>query len=146
MPDRGRRLPTGKVEARDLPHRVCIVSVVVATLAIGGVFILAPRSACASADWGQLPDMVAWEIFAEVVASAGAAGGKELEFETWASDDDIYRKSPPQWPAIEARQAPGDCRQDFDHAAASAAGFPDDGCIFEEARRNWAAYRYIRYT
>jgi hypothetical protein len=136
-------LPTDMVEARDLPHWVRFASLVVVMLGICGAAILAPSATFAYVDWGQSSDMVAWEVFAQAVASAGASGNKQLEFETWASDDDIYAKSPPQWPAIGARPVPAKCRQNFDRGAARAAGFPNDGCIMEDVRRNWAAYRYI---
>lgn len=87
-----------------------------------------------------------------------------MEFETWASDGDIYATTPPKWPGIDAVKRlqvsalrnfrpqhglvpfsirPGQCTQSFDKSAAKAAGFPDDGCIGEEVRRNWASFQYI---
>jgi hypothetical protein len=111
------------------------------------VVALALAASCSTAwaydDRGQSPDMAAWEIFTQAVAPSGAAGLRELEFETWASDDDLYAKSPPQWPAPGAARAVGQCRRTFDRDVAKAVGFPDDGCILEEVRRNWAAYRYL---
>src|SRR5450755_651666 len=129
--------------ARDVTPRVCFRSVAIAVLGIGAAVALAPNATSAEADWGQSPDMVAWEIFAQAVASAGAPERKQLEFETWASDDDLYAKSPPQWPVIGVGPTPGACRQNFDRGAANAVGFPNDGCIMEDVRRNWAAFRFI---
>jgi hypothetical protein len=130
-------------EARDSPRELRCVSLLVAAFIFGGAATLSTPHALAYSELGQSPDEVAWEIFAQAVSSDGVSDGTQLEFETWASDDDLYAKSPPQWPTIDARPAPAKCAQDFDRAAASAAGFPDDGCILEDVRRNWAAYRYI---
>jgi hypothetical protein len=48
--------------------------------------------------WGQQSDMVAWEIFAQIAAPSGQS--KKVEFETWASDEDVYVKNPAQWPTV----------------------------------------------
>jgi hypothetical protein len=114
-----------------------------AWLALAFAAALAPVASPAYIDEGPSPELAAWEIFAQILAPAGAPGERRLEFETWASDDDLYLQSPPRWPEIGARATPGDCRHDFDHDAATAAGLPDGGCILEDVRRNWAAYRYI---
>lgn len=127
-------------EARDLPLQSFFLSVAVALL---GVACFAAGAALAYVDQGPSADQAAWEVFALAVAPAGASGNEQLEFETWASDDDLFAKSPPQWPAIGARDAPGKCERNYDRGSASAAGFPADGCILEDVRRNWAAYRYI---
>jgi hypothetical protein len=111
--------------------------------------------------WGQQSDMQAWETLAQIVAPAGNPQNTNVEFETWASDQDIYTASP-QWPAVGAPKrlqvsalgfarhgtlpqviAPSDCKKDYDHEVAKAAGFPADGCIGEEVRRNWASFQYI---
>ncbi|MGP0058601.1 MAG: hypothetical protein ACLPID_04865 [Beijerinckiaceae bacterium] len=107
------------------------------------VVIATPCVVLAYEELGPSPDMAAWEIFAQAVASSGTSGLKQLEFETWASDEDLYGKSPPQWPVVGALRLPGACRLAVDREAAKAAGFPNDGCIMEEVRRNWAAYRYV---
>jgi hypothetical protein len=52
--------------------------------------------------WGQLSDMISWEVFAQITASSGNPKAKKVEFETWASDQDIYTKNPAQWPAVDA--------------------------------------------
>src|SRR5271156_2484113 len=109
-------------------------------LAIG---VAAPCAALAYDDRGPSPDWAAWETFVHAVASAGVPGAEQLEFETWASDEDMYENSPPRWPAVGTPRRPGECRRTFDRDAAKAAGFPDDGCIMEEVRRNWAAFRYL---
>jgi hypothetical protein len=114
--------------------------------------------------WGQSSDMIAWQTFVQVMSPSGDPNSKNVEFETWASDQDIYAKSPPQWPPINAPKqlqvsmlrnarpshgirpfviAPEQCTQNYDHDAAIAAGFPANGCIGEEVRRNWASFQYI---
>src|ERR1700683_4109862 len=52
--------------------------------------------------WGQSSDQVAWELYTQVTAPSGIPGSKNVEFETWASDDDIYNTTPPKWPTINA--------------------------------------------
>jgi hypothetical protein len=113
--------------------------------------------------WGQSSDMVAWEVFVQITAPSGNPQSTNVEFETWASDQDIYNPSP-KWPAVGAPKqlqisllgnakhgfrpaletvAPDRCKTDFDKKAAAAAGFPADGCIGEEVRRNWASFQYL---
>jgi hypothetical protein len=116
--------------------------------------------------WGQSSDMIAWEVFAQISSNSGNPKAKRAEFETWASDDDIYVKSPAQWPTIDAPKrlqasvlgrvgakgptpfvfVPGQCSQPGGlgpGGAAADSGFPTDGCIGEEVRRNWASFQYI---
>lgn len=112
--------------------------------------------------WGENPDLLAWETFVQVVAPAGNPQNTNVEFETWASDQDIYTDNP-QWPGTGATKtltvsalgnshlrprlpqviAPGQCGKPGDPAVAKQAGFPADGCIGEEVRRNWASFQYI---
>jgi len=114
-----------------------------AGLVLADAGFLVPVSTPAYVDEGPSPDLAAWEVFAQILAPAGAPGEPRLEFETWASDDDIYHKSSPRWPEIGARTMPAECRQDYDREAAATAGLPDGACILEDVRRNWAAFRYI---
>jgi hypothetical protein len=100
-----------------------------------------PPSAYAYDEKGPSPDSVAWETFVEAVAPSKTPDGA-LEFETWASNDDLFGSSPPRWPA-DGSTSLEPCKQTFDGEAAKAAGFPADGCIREEVRRNWAAFRYF---
>jgi hypothetical protein len=116
--------------------------------------------------WGQPSDQLAWETFVQVVAPSGNPGATAVEFETWASDQDIYVApgSTPHWPTANApkllRASPlgqthlshnlkilsvpqGSCSPPQGTAAATAAGFPANGCIGEEVRRNWASFQYI---
>jgi hypothetical protein len=118
--------------------------------------------------WGQLSDMISWEVFAQITANSGNPKTKKVEFETWASDEDIYTKNPAQWPAVDAPKllqasvlgragstvlrpfvfAPGQCGTPQGlpaggGTAAKESGFPADGCIGEEVRRNWASFQYI---
>jgi hypothetical protein len=113
--------------------------------------------------WGQASDMVAWEVFVQITAPSGNPQSTNVEFETWASDQDVYTPTP-KWPSVGAPKqlqvsllgnakhgsraaaqliAPGQCKRDFDKKAAAAAGFPADGCIGEEVRRNWASFQYL---
>jgi hypothetical protein len=113
--------------------------------------------------WGQNPDMLAWQTFVQVVAPAGNPQNTNVEFETWASDQDIYTDNP-QWPGTNPTKTltisalgnshlrpgllpqvvtPGQCGKPGDPAVAKQAGFPADGCIGEEVRRNWASFQYI---
>jgi hypothetical protein len=114
--------------------------------------------------WGQSPDMLAWEVYMQVTAPSGDPRSKNVEFETWASDQDIY-KANPQWPTAGATKsfqisalqtarlhhpfqlapmviAPSQCVPPPAKGVA-AGGFPPKGCIGEEVRRNWASFRYI---
>jgi len=111
--------------------------------------------------WGQHSDMVSWEVFVQITAPSGNPQSPGVEFESWASNEDIYTQSP-KWPAVNAPKRlqvsglanihrgprpeainPSQCVQDYDKAEAKAAGFPQDGCIGEEVRRNWASFQYI---
>jgi hypothetical protein len=47
-------------------------------------------------------DMVAWQLFVQVNASAAAPGNNNALFETWASDSDTFRPNP-VWPATPSR-------------------------------------------
>jgi hypothetical protein len=107
------------------------------------VLVQATASAGDKLPWGASADMIAWETFVQAMAPAGLPGSAQREFETWASDDDLYVKSPPEWPALGAREPPPPCKQTFDKGMASAARFPLDACVMEDIRRNWAAFRYI---
>lgn len=49
--------------------------------------------------WGQTSDQIAWLTYAQIVAPSGAPNVKAAEFETWASDQDIYQATP-VWPAL----------------------------------------------
>ena len=106
--------------------------------------------------------MAGWETFVQITAPSGNPNNTNVEFETWASDQDVYVNLPPKWPTISATKqlqasvlgnshlgfkpfviVPGQCIQGFDQQAAKDAGFPLTGCIGEEVRRNWASFQYI---
>lgn len=110
--------------------------------------------------WGQSSDMAAWQTFSQMVAPSGNPANHKVEFETWASDQDIYTASP-HWPAPSAPKqlqpslaataqapagihslviAPSQCVRPSN---AAAGNFPVTGCIGGEVRRNFASYQYI---
>ena len=117
--------------------------------------------------WGQSSDMVGWTEFARITAPSGQP--KKVEFETWATDEDIYVKNPAVWPTVnqpKVLQSSALARAHLDRAArngarllelapnscfkppglsgaAAGSGFPASGCIGEEVRRNWASFQYI---
>jgi hypothetical protein len=130
--------------------------------------MLAPYAASADdLPWGPKTDEVAWEIFVQVVSPAGDPGANpKVEFETWASDQDIFQASPAQWPSAGATKElrrsvlsrsevhgrlpqalpPGaglECPPPGLSDAAKGDPFPASGCVGEEVRRNWASYQYI---
>jgi hypothetical protein len=133
----------GAVEQGGGRARLAFVLHIIAFVVLAGAGFFAPVAASAYIDEGPSPDLAAWEVFTQILAPSGAPAERRLEFETWASDDDIYLQSPPRWPDIGVGSKPAQCRQDYDREAAASAGLPDDACILEEVRRNWAAYRYI---
>ena len=110
--------------------------------AIAGGLLVA-WAAFAYDDRGVSPDLAAWETFALAVAPSGEPGAPRAEFETWASDDDLFAASPPRWPSEGPTRSNAECRQTFDRAAAAAVDFPADACIREDVRRNWAAFHYL---
>ena len=146
-------------------HRSCAVAI------IGGLIGLALHAAPARAQgaalpWGQASDMVAWETFAQITAPSGNPAAHKVEFETWASDKDIYSTTSPKWPSATAPKTlqvsalgnafphgrvhtlaitPSDCKTKSEGGPQdpAAGSFPANGCIGEEVRRNWASFQYI---
>lgn len=131
--------------AVDLPARASAVG------ASGGVLASGVHS-----------DRLAWQHFAGIVAPAGRG---RVEFETWASDENIYTETP-AWPGEDAPRrlrssvlqrvlaphgsadAPsGDCGAVADAVSGNfPLQAPQPGqapCFAEEVRRNLATYRYI---
>lgn len=114
----------------------------------------------ANLPWGQASDQVGWETFVLVTAPSGIPGSQNVEFETWATDEDLYLTNPPKWPVVPSAKtlhtsvlnlsrparltpfaiAPGECGAPGN---AKAGDFPTTGCIGEEVRRNWASFQYI---
>jgi hypothetical protein len=110
--------------------------------------------------WGQSSDQVGWEAYVQVTAPSGVPGSANVEFETWASDEDIYRTTPPKWPTVPSPKklhpsalnlavsgrnvlesiSPGACAPPGNP---QAGDFPKGACIGEEVRRNWASFQYI---
>jgi len=109
----------------------------------------------ASHAFADSPDKAAWHVFVQMVTPAQSA--KAVQYETWASDDDIYGASP-HWPVTNAPKLltkslggsasaphPGrlmvapasSCAKPQD---AAAGNFPADGCIGEEVRHNRPVY------
>ncbi len=127
-----------------------------ALAAIGMVWAGQAAAVNETLPWGQSSDMAAWQIFTQVVTPSGDPANHTVEFETWASDQDIYTPSPHFPVPGEPKQlqpsraapgephaltiAPNDCFKPFD---AQAGDFPPTGCVGEEVRRNFASYQYI---
>jgi hypothetical protein len=127
-----------------------------------GLSLLGAPSALAQGSnlpWGQSSDQVGWETFVLVTAPSGIPGSKNVEFETWASDEDLYIANPPKWPVVPSAKilhssvlalsrptlrplvtAPGQCGSPGNP---QAGNFPAGACIGEEVRRNWASFQYI---
>jgi hypothetical protein len=99
----------------------------------------------------------------QIASPAGIPGSRNVAFETWASDQDIYVAPPqtPRWPGVAAPKkmdrsllgavvasgrptphviTPGQCAPPQDPGAGN---FPPTACIGEEVRRNWSSFQYI---
>ena len=128
------------------------------------VFLLLPVGQAsaqgARLPWGQSSDMIAWQTLAQIMAPAGNPAAHNVEFETWASDQDIYQTSP-HWPVPGTPKrlqeslfgsghnlsgpypltiSAGGCAPPADGPAGQ---FPPNACIGEEVRRNFASFQYI---
>ena len=133
-----------------------IAAVLVACLTVSAG---AARATDEKLPWGQSSDMAAWQTFSLMVAPSGNPANHTVEFETWASDQDIYTAQPhfpapgtPKQlqPSLAAPTehggphalviTPNEC---FKPGNAAAGNFPANGCIGEEVRRNFASYQYI---
>ena len=139
-------------------------------------FLLAALWLCGAAHgqgvvlpWGAHTDFVAWQEFVRNTAPSGNPQSRKVEFETWASDEDIYVRDPAQWPSVDAPKilrvsaqgqihligartsvfdpsrcySPRGLAAPQGNGAAAGTAFPTDGCIGEEVRRNWASFQYI---
>jgi hypothetical protein len=102
------------------------------------------------------PDMVAWQLFAQVTRYAATPGNNNALFETWASDPDTFNLHP-QWPAgsapkplvasalargilgthprMQVAPPPGSCVQNWKPGQTP--------CIGEEVRRNHSTFDFI---
>jgi hypothetical protein len=153
-------------------QRKIAISVAAVAALLAGSYVWAQGRTSPSAHvlpWGQTADEVAWQSFAQIMAPSGNPQTKDVEFETWASDEDIYTATP-QWPvqgpnapskAKRLHQSvlgaagrlehgftvqvidPSQCIVSYSIPAANAVKFPSGACIGEEVRRNWASYQYI---
>ena len=129
--------------------------------AILAVALLAPLSTGAQVEVITVSkvgsqDEAAWHVFVDMVAPAKGAG-HNVEYETWASDADLYSATP-HWPTprdgkrltrslggvasrphsiLPQMPAPGQCAKPLDGAAGN---FPPDACIGEEVRHDRDTY------
>lgn len=93
------------------------------------------------------PDRLAWQLFIEVNARAGAVGNNAL-FETWANDTDTFAPNP-QFPASPAPLAlhppvvPTIGREALQESGALLPAVPPNPNIGEESRRNKTAFDFI---
>jgi hypothetical protein len=131
-----------------------IAALLAAPVTISAASVLADNE---KLPWGQSSAMGAWQTFTQAVAPSGNPTNHKVEFETWASDQDIYTATP-HFPApsepkrLQPSKAatavgphalvvrPDQCYTPLD---AQAGNFPPTGCIGEEVRRNFATYQYI---
>jgi hypothetical protein len=141
-------------------------------MAAGAVTLAALAAGQASAQgeqlpWGQSSDMVAWQTLAQLMAPTGNPSTHTVEFETWATDKEIYQSTKPHWPvpgtpkelqmsALGSFESMSDLhsapRPQPDAISPNTCGppanghpgnFPPGACIGEEVRRNFASYQYI---
>jgi hypothetical protein len=125
--------------------RISIAAGLVTGLLFAASAAAAPRS----------PDKIAWQVFAAMAAPA--PGTKEVAFETWASDADIYSPTP-LWPkramrvlqrslaaSAEAFAAHGTTPPvaDCEPKDGKAGNFPPGACIGEEVQHNWPVFKYL---
>lgn len=119
-------------------------------LAAFGAMLIAQSAAFAQSDANpamNAPDMVAWQLFIKVNASAG---GTNALFETWASDTDTF-KMDPQFPTtpsplvlrppIIANVGPQAIQQSGGLLPAIP---PDPTQTLEETRRNEVTFKFIK--
>jgi len=98
-------------------------------------------------------DRYMWSVFTSVVKPVASSG--KAEFETWATDEDIYQLVP-EWPASGAERPIHASRRQTDfHLSGDAlptcatpenpwvAGFPVSGCLAEVVYRDRLQYDYI---
>jgi hypothetical protein len=98
-------------------------------------------------------DRFIWEIFTQAVNPTSVAD--KVEFQSWATDDDVYRQTP-IWPPLEAshklypsKQAQFKDFQGLDGVKCGPPGnpwvgnFPLDGCLAEVVYRNRPQFDYI---
>jgi hypothetical protein len=118
--------------------------------AVGAILVLPVNAALAQTDPNpsmNAPDMVAWQLFIRVNASAG---GTNALFETWASDTDTF-KMDPQFPTSPQPLA---LRQPViatvgSQAIQESGGLlpaipPNPARTLEETRRNEVAFKFIK--
>jgi hypothetical protein len=106
-------------------------------------------------------DAFVWRLFTEFAAPASKSSPSPVVFETWASDEDTFTKTP-QWPSADAPKklhasvlasiTSPHLRAAVDAPCgvpgnAAVGGFPTSGtptpCIAEETRRNRPQFDYI---
>lgn len=96
------------------------------------------------------PDQFAWKLFSAINAPAGIEGSRDVVWETWPEQEEIYADphAAPQWPENASRDK--NLRPSRQHllralAANSNADVPKvrDGVANEEVRNNRAAFDYI---
>ncbi len=147
-----------------IKHGLTLIAACLVALAL-----LPPGQASAQGEqlpWGQSSDMVAWQTLAQLMAPAGNPTAHTVEFETWASDKNIYQSAKPHWPLpSEPKQLQMSSLGSFENmsdlhanmprpdtispntcgppANGNPGKFPPGACIGEEVRRNFASFQYI---
>lgn len=146
------------------------VSLAVASLAVSqfGSVTAQPAAATPVPGGTAATDQMAWAFFVRAVRPSATQG--KLAYETWASDQDIYVQNPcapppasqsgcniPTWPVLKAPKLLTSStkphrgfsvegigpKQGCGSPNGSAPGFPSNGCVGEEVRRDRASFNYI---
>lgn len=129
-------------------------------LAQDTVVVAVPAKAGPVEGTSENSDAFIWRLFTEFAAPASKARPKRVVFETWASDEDTFTKTP-HWPAPDEPKklhpsvlgtftAPSVVHIDAPCAppkGAAVGGFPTSGspapCVAEETKRNRPQFDYI---
>lgn len=115
----------------------------------------------------HISDKYAWEKVVEMATPSKTSTTNQLEFETWADDNTVYKDEKPQWPVKNAAKKVGTSFLNHSRtrevasavlsdpclnpqesgliATSSSSGtkFPPGTCVGEEVRRNKISFDYI---
>ena len=126
------------------------------------VVVAVPAQAGPVNGTSQNSDAFIWQVFTEFTVPALNNKSKPVVFETWASDEDVFSNNP-HWPSVDepkklhvsplskltgSPHVPSGANALIDATCgtpgnAAVGGFPANGCIAEETKRNRPQYDYI---